>query len=184
MPKISLVENLKVQARPEHIRRLRVIDDEDYSGVIRKTQEILTAAGKSPTREFLERGVEALKLYYAIPVLDPANAHAISFELDPFWHSHMLHSKLYTRFCQEAIGEYLHHEPLDKTDAVHLAGAARLYAYTVEVLNEAFKYVDSYFWSPEVTNARLICFHMRVNNPPIKEIALFKEVERGLPVTV
>jgi hypothetical protein len=58
----------------------------------------------------------------------------------------MLHSKQYAKFCESAIGEFLHHEPLDKSDR------------------------------------RLICFHMRVNNPKLKSLAIFNEVERGVPV--
>ncbi len=184
MRKISLVGNLKIQVQPEHEKRLRIIDGEDYSVVLRKAREFLTQIGQTPSEEYLLRGVEALKLYYAIPVLDPSNAHAISAEIDPFWHAHMIDSKRYTRFCDEAIGEYLHHEPLDKAQGDLMLGAARLYRYTVEVLNRSFCYVDNFFWSPEVINARLICFHARVKNPTIKEIALFEEVERGLPVVV
>jgi hypothetical protein len=62
MKKISLVDNLKVQVQPGHIERLRIIDNEDYSGVLRKTKEILITSGKRVSDEYLNRGLEALKL--------------------------------------------------------------------------------------------------------------------------
>jgi hypothetical protein len=94
----------------------------------------------------------------------------------------MLHSKQYAKFCESAIGEFLHHEPLDKSDRRLVIGATRLYAYTLEILNKSFRRVDNYFWSTEIIDARLICFHMRVNNPKLKSLAIFNEVERGVPV--
>lgn len=156
----SLLENIRMKLNNEHIVRIKLIDQEDFSSIVRKTREILLASGRNDiSDEYLERGVFALKQYYALAMLDPANAHAISDIVDPFWHAHILHSEQYVPFCTSVVGEYMHHRPLDKSNAGHVEIISRLYDYTHTVLQSFFVNVDDLFWPKAVSDVTLICWH-------------------------
>ena len=142
--------------------RLVFIDREDYSGVMRKAKEELTALGRRHDDDHLRRGVYALKQYYAVALLDPANPHAISAEVDPFWHAHILHTEQYVAFCQNLVGEYMHHRPLDRSRPADVAGMKILYDYTQAIMPKLFGEVevDRAFWPiGEAAHAVLICHH-------------------------
>lgn len=156
---ISLSTLIKVDLHDNHLSRIEVIDNEDYSGVIRKTSEYFREIGKVVDEDYLLRGVMALKQYYAVALLDPANAHAVSVPVDPFWHSHILHTWQYSVFCQNVVGEYMHHQPLDRGNKKQVQNVSTLYDYTLEVLDKIFVHVDQDFWPTADSDGALICFH-------------------------
>lgn len=85
--------------------------------------------------------------------------HAVSDELDPFWHAHILFTKKYRLFCEEAIGCMMDHNPLDhkfenKVDAVN-----ELYQYTLKHLPLFFSYVNPMFYPATTDNSRMMCTH-------------------------
>ena len=155
----TLVTDIKKPLGAFHLERIRIIDEEDYGGVVRKVAEEGNKLGVQYSEEYLQRGVHALKQYYAVALLDPANAHAISAEVDPFWHAHILHSKQYMDFCQSTVGEYMHHVPLDRDDPAQMVEIRRLYNYTIRVLRDIFITVDESMWPAEPTDMQLICWH-------------------------
>lgn len=177
----DLIKSIRMQLHPDHLPRLKAIDDADYSGVLRKTHEHFQETGKAVTEEYLKRGVYALKQYYAIALLDPANAHAVSAAVDPFWHAHILHTSDYMDFCNLTVGEYMHHQPLDRTDKQKLENVRTLYQYTLDVLGQLFINVDSEFWSTDVSDALMICFHKGNQRmyPAVQPIRLFEPSHRG-----
>ncbi len=155
----SIFETLQVGIHPEQRRRLAVIDLEDFSGVERKVREHFVELGRELSAGYVERGIYALKQYYAVALLDPANAHAVSRVIDPFWHAHILHTEQYMEFCNRVVGEYMHHQPLDHARPDHVAIIRRLYGYTLEVLTRFFSVVSPEFWPNKVMDAELICMH-------------------------
>lgn len=155
----EIMSDLRVKVYPEHVSRIKFIDQEDLSAVGRKTKEILISNGLNPSAEYIETGLFCLKQYYVLAMLDPANAHAISDIVDPFWHAHILHSEQYIPFCNKVVGEYMHHRPLDKSNTEHVKIISQLYEYTHTVLQSFFINVDNLFWPKAISDATLICWH-------------------------
>lgn len=143
----------------EHLKRIARIDAEDFSKLKAKIRRDALKEGKNFSDQYLEDGLLALKQYYAVAMLDPANAHAISAELDPFWHAHMLFSEEYSKFCDDVVGEYMHHKPLLHDDEADVDKVETLYNYTVKVLPELFTEVSPKFWPGKVERLELICMH-------------------------
>jgi len=138
-----------------HLPRFRAIDDEDYSGVVRKTIEVIGRRSDY----YIGRALFALKQYYAVALLDPANAHAVPVRVDPWWHSHILHTEQYHRFCQRVVGEYMHHSPLDSTNVSQVENVRTLSAYTHEIVQKLFNTVDAGFWTGDLSDGAMICYH-------------------------
>lgn len=140
-------------------KRLERIDAEDFSLVMDKAMEDLATTGIHVSLDYARRGIYALKQYYAVAMLDPANAHSVTVPIDPFWHAHILFTTEYRRFCDDVIGEYMDHVPLDKRDPNKVTNVRQLYGYTLEVLPALFADIDQEFWPTAVTDTDLICYH-------------------------
>ena len=179
---LSLIYSLKTPVHPEQLKRLTHIDGEDYSHICEKVQEHLEIVRVSLSANFLERGVFALKQYYAVALLDPANAHALSRALDPFWHFHVLRTEQYTEFCSRVVGEYMHHRPLERGNVEHIRVMRRLYDYTFEVISKLFSEVDKEFWPEELSDSDLICWHKgnQTIYMDLQKYRLFDPTPRGV----
>ncbi len=132
---MSLIKSIKMEVSDFHYSKLELIDNFDYSKVTKKVKEEL---GENATKEFLYEGVENLKKYYAVALLDPLNCHAVSEMVDPFWHAHILFTHDYIKFCDDVYGHYIHHEPLDKDNLDEVERVTRLYEYTLEIYPKLF----------------------------------------------
>ncbi len=181
MQNTLISESILLPITQDQRRRLLRIDSEDFSSVLKKTMEDLSLAGQKVSLDYAERGIYALKQYYAVAMLDPANAHAVTVSIDPFWHSHILFTANYRHFCDEAVGEYMDHVPLDKNDTDKVTNVAQLYNYTLEVISKLFSRFDRDFWSPAITSADLICYHKgnREIYIDLQKDRLFEPVPRG-----
>lgn len=156
----SLLSTVKVDAvTPFHLDRIRVIDDTDFGFVRRKVREEMEARGTPVSDEYLDEGVLALQQYYLIAVLDPDNMHAVSDVVDPFWHAHILDTRAYAQFCEQVVGGFMHHVPLDHENFVLVQGVGVLYEYTVRCYDRFYTYVNEQLFPRVVPAARLICFH-------------------------
>jgi hypothetical protein len=164
-----------------HADRLAMIDHEDYSDVVRKVVEEFGHRGITPTQEYLDEGVLALKQYYAVALLDPTAEHAVSDGIDPFWHAHILHTNQYIAFGDRVFGQYLPHEPLNHEDAARVAHVASLYAYTQQAYRRLFTYVNSMFYPDVIPDERLLCSHNEIFATEVRSRGL--DVDR-LPVAV
>ncbi|MEK7552247.1 MAG: hypothetical protein AAB534_02410 [Patescibacteria group bacterium] len=156
---LRLMDGVKVPLTTTQMRSLEIIDGWDFSSERRKTQKDMITIGQDPTEGFLDRGIFALRKYHAIAVLDPLNGHAISDVLDPFWHSQILHTEPYVRFCNEVLGQYMHHYPLDHLDVPEVGRVGRLYEYTIEIHQRIFGGNDEEFYPSSVVQDRVICYH-------------------------
>lgn len=156
----SIAHSILVPVTDDQSRRLERIDSENYSGVARKVAEDhLATFGRVLGSGYIERGIFALKQYYAIAMLDPANAHAVTLPIDPFWHAHILFTSQYRCFCDDVVGEYMDHVPLDKGDRRQVENVGQLYSYTLSKLPVLFDHVDAEFWPRQISEADLICYH-------------------------
>lgn len=166
-----------------HVDRIRRIDAEDFGPVKKKVAQMLAERGVVVDGEYLERGILALKQYYAVALLDPNNSHAVSDVVDPFWHAHMLFSQRYAEFCDGVVGVYMHHFPLDHGNQQQVENVVVLYPFTREVLARFFTTVDEEFWPDVVEDERLICMHkgnQGVYDADVYQHALLSADPRGV----
>jgi hypothetical protein len=168
---MALVDNIKIELDDFQRHRLQLIDDFDYSKVKWKVSDDLSGLPDT----YLRQGIENLKLYYAVALLDPLNAHAVSAPVDPFWHAHVLFSKDYISFCNQTYGGYVHHQPLDQNDRDAVAMVRRLYTYTIEIYRQMFHSYDTDWWGDtgEIRALRLVCLHMLIKEPELMQRARF-----------
>ena len=150
--------NPDVAILPLHMDRLKALDKEDLGFVRKKVALLLKQQGANPTDDYLDRGILALKQYYAVAILDAANAHAISQAIDPFWHAHLLFTERYQEFCERTAGYLMSHEPLDFEHQGQVNHAMALYGYTLEVLGPRMK-LDPEFWTP-MSLESVMCSHV------------------------
>ena len=52
-----------------------------------------------------------LKRYLALCALSPQKPYAMRGPIDEFWHTFVTFTKLYTEFCEDVAGSYIHHLP-------------------------------------------------------------------------
>ncbi|MFI2345741.1 hypothetical protein ACH492_01480 [Streptomyces sp. NPDC019443] len=83
---------------------------------------------------------QAIAMCYVMGTTRAGDTMAPSKEVDPGWHTFMLHSPEYTAWCQENFGYYLHHKPNSK---VRTRG---LMVDVVGKLREAGFVVDERLW--------------------------------------
>ncbi|MBI5139227.1 hypothetical protein HZA26_01310 [Candidatus Nomurabacteria bacterium] len=177
----SLVSMVLMPLHPEQARRLQFIDEENYAPVVRKVRELYEAEhGCPPTEAWVNSGIEGLKQYYAVALLDPLNAHAVSAKLDLFWHAHILHSQQYADFCDRVVGRYMHHVPLDAANKVAVENVGVLYNYTLEVIGLLFGEKNPENWPSEhEADFKLMCTHAQ-DYTAVNPFALFAKTERGV----
>jgi hypothetical protein len=144
-PIMALIDNIAVEIDDFHRSRIEIIDNFDYSKVKAKVANDLGGV----TEAYIQDGIENLKLYYVVALLDPLNAHAVSRAVDPFWHAHVLCTREYGRFCREVYDQYVHHEPLDEDNQDEVAKVAELYAYTRDQYGKIFKTTSSEWWGSQ-----------------------------------
>lgn len=105
----------------------------------------------------LEKGILALKQYYAVAVFD---------EVNPYWHAQILDTKRYAKFCEEAIGYFMHHQPNNPGNSKEMDFLERAYQYTVGVYEKIYSYFDTNLMPLEMNPEDLICFHFGNSAPP------------------
>ncbi len=179
--KLQLTSEVLSRITSDQMRRIRRIEEEDYRFVQSKTGEDLATQGVQVSRDYLERGIVALGQYYAVAVLDPANAHAVGVPVDPFWHAHILFTEQYCRFCDDVVGEYMHHVPLDRTDDSKVRNVCELYDYTLQVLPRFFVEVDPTFWPVATSDSEVICMHKgnQTMYPALQGSRFFPPIQAG-----
>ncbi len=171
-----LREHIKLSLGQNQSRCIDRIDREDFIPIMKKTRDDLVSMGVHPTDRYLEAGVFALKQYHAVAVLDPQNKHAVSDLLDPFWHAQILHTEQYTVFCDELVGHYIHHRPLDHGNESAVAELRALYPYTVRRIYDIFDVVDNEFYESPVSDDRLVCTHMDIRSAALTKETIFSKM--------
>lgn len=154
----TLIETVKVPISDRQKRIFQLIDEEDFSGVTKKVFHELKMRYKIATKEYLTEGILALKQYYAICFMDN-NPHAISDTLDPFWHSHILHTVDYHKFCEKCEIDYMHHVPNDPDNTKESESLRILYDHTQRVFSKCFNWVSPVFNDPNTKTENLVCKH-------------------------
>ena len=155
----SIRPEILAKLNPLQLKALRFIESSNLDMVAKHTGKDLRKMGAEVSQNYLDRGILALKMYYALPVIDPNNYHAVSDNLDPFWHSHILFTSEYTEFSIEAVGAYMPHQPLDHEDHPRVDAVGQAYKYTSECLDQIFSWHDEEFFPKEIELDRICCTH-------------------------
>ena len=172
----NLENQIKIKLTEFHKIRIEQIDNFDYSNLVWKMKQ-----ENGMSEDYINKGIENLKRYYVVALLDPLNEHAVSELVDPFWHTHILFTKEYNKFCKDIFKGYIHHTPLNQSDASEVEKVSKLYEYTIETYNNIFYEVDKKWWPKLGENAELktivrpVCLHMLIHDHKIQENALFQK---------
>lgn len=160
--------------QPVHKERIAIIDSTDFEPVARKVAYDYRRQGIELTQDYLERGILSLKQYYAVALLDPKNYHAVSELVDPFWHAHILHTLDYFAFCEQVVGGYMHHQPLNHENGEEVSKMRVLYEYTEECYNKFFTKIDREFNPIFLEDDELMCSHYcdEIGNYKVSDFAL------------
>lgn len=176
----SLKDTLKIEVNALQSDKINYIDRFDFAPVAKKLKSDMVKAGVPVTDDFIEEGILALKQYYAVALLDPLNMHAVSDKVDPFWHTHMFFSRDYAEFCDELIGAFMHHQPLDHDNIAEVKNVARLYDYTLACYSKFYNYVNSDLTPKKVEDERLICVHFGNSYAPEIHAAALMPINRAM----
>ncbi len=65
---------------------------------------------KVSTQEVAETLLE-LKRWFTLCALHPEKSYATGGKVDEMWHTFILFTKDYARFCQDIVGAFIHHSP-------------------------------------------------------------------------
>ncbi len=178
--KKTLMDCIRIPINPIHLNRLAVIDDEDFSNVIGKAIDDAIERGNPMSDAQVDSRIYGLKQYYAAVLLDPYNSHAVSVEVDRFWHNHILHTHQYADFCNRMMGAYIHHIPLNRLDRRQMANIADVYGHTIRTLTEIFGELDPTVWTDNGLDNQYICWGGSRAAPQIVlDSALFQRSENG-----
>ena len=176
MKKIS--DGIKIDLTPIQRGRLQQLDARDLSPFIKHAETSLRKQGL-PVLVAASEAEYALKQYYALAAINPNNLHAVSHVVDPYWHSHILHTKEYGRFCYEVLGYHMHHDPLDHTDTDKANDVLRVYSYTLDILRQLFgDAVNPQCYPPNLARAEMVCLHYNCDAICGPDSALYQPDER------
>lgn len=178
----ALLPEVRAKLHEDIIKRMNLIDNEDFSLVAYKTKLELSKRGVDASDEHITNLIFALKQYYAVALLDPLNSHAVSVVVDDPWHMHILDTKAYEKFCANVYGHTLPHVHLNYGDLDRVAQIRTLYGYTVDMLGKMFKHVSAEMYpSPELQpdTKVLVCLHYEVQNVVVRSHATFPVSAQG-----
>lgn len=156
----SILPTVRVPMSERQRHAMERLDAENFVGVVRLTRKELAKQGVEFSDDYCSRAITGLKQYYALTIFDPRNMHAVSDVLDPFWHAHILDTVRYQMLC-EALGGFMHHDPLDTEDREKVSAVGRVYEYTYSTLCRIFgeDNLDEEFHPSTLPEASLVCRH-------------------------
>lgn len=156
----NIVDLVKHPMSKRQVAALKRIDDEDYSLVVYKTRKDFLERGIVRDEEFYKDGITSLKQYYSTTIFDPYNMHAVSDDLDRFWHQHVIDTARYAMLCSDIKG-FMHHDPLDRTDLAKVSAIAEVYQYTYLVLEKIYgsRSLSPIFFPAKPEMDILVCRH-------------------------
>lgn len=98
------------------------------------------------TREMSFQKLEDVKRFLCLCASNPGARLAVSKLLDETWHSFVLHTQLYSRFCNEFLGTFIHHRPTSQPES-------EAYARTLELYASEFGTPDARWWPKNTKDA-------------------------------
>lgn len=171
----GFISQLAIPVELFHYERLQWIEREDLSGVRARVQH---EYGKWSGAK-LDSGLDYLRRYYAMLVLDPLNYHAMPKALDPFYHAHVLFAQDFAFFCARVFRQQLHHQPLPPSDPHVIHFVRDLYVYTHGIQPKLFHELDAEWW-PAPDQEDPFCWFFECTDRILREHALLPRSPRRL----
>lgn len=172
----SIMDKIKLPLSAVQAERIRSIESEDLHFVEENVRKELPTIAHSDASV----GIIELKKYYTLCVLDPINMKGVSRTVDPFWHSHILHTSEYRAFCERVFGAFLDHEPLNPKSLARVRRVRKAYSRTREVMAKVFGTVNEFIWpSLKSDSSAAVCVHYSYRDPRLVQDSPFAAV-RGL----
>ncbi|MEV0701671.1 hypothetical protein AB0I53_27675 [Saccharopolyspora sp. NPDC050389] len=98
-------------------------------------------------REFADRIMDQALAFLGACAEFPGNRLAPSKPVDIGWHTFILYTKDYARFCQRVAGHFMHHVPQDVPGAPdHSKDPASVRDVTLESIRQAGYRIDDELW--------------------------------------
>lgn len=101
------------------------------------------------TRAYAGRLLDQALAFVHFAAQDPSGAYSPSPEVDKAWDALVVHTMIYTRWCQDTFGRYIHHTPVaDPDNPPPTIGGRPLHrpAETAKLMQEAGYRVDRDLW--------------------------------------
>lgn len=114
-PGAALVSSIRVALPAELLEKVRAISHFDLWFVAERLRG-------GPPDEKVESSIIEFKKYMVLFALGYEDLGMISHEVDEVWHSFILFTEAYTKFCQSIFGHYIHHAP-NTSRSPHLSRA-------------------------------------------------------------
>jgi hypothetical protein len=119
-----------------HARPLGVRADVPLTAALLRTLGVLQDFDLTPVRErllkdalmpsgWVDEAILEFRRYLGLRVVASRPLDMFSKPVDDVWHTCLLFSRLYARYCDEAFGHFVHHEPASGHDAGRAAAAPR-----------------------------------------------------------
>ncbi len=130
-----LVGQLSESDRTQHaIRLYRQMKEVDFSPVI---QTALRESGITTVTEAHDFLDAFLQWFSLIPEALDSQPLQMLESVDRIWHAMILNTAFYRKFCEEFVGEYVDHNPMDVTQ--NTRATKRAYAdYTLALLKRTY----------------------------------------------
>lgn len=127
------------------IQRSKILFDRistfDFGKVVQKYATEHKVSSDTANEILLE-----LKRWLTLCILHPENAYATGGAVDEMWHTFILFTKDYARFCQDIAGVFIHHSPeLESDDPEEQKISAEKMADKMKLLEADYL---KYFGSP------------------------------------
>jgi hypothetical protein len=90
------------------LRALQLLADYDLGRV----RSRLLREGAMPT-SWLDDAILEFRRYLGLRAIEGRSLLMFSKQVDNVWHACLLFSRLYADLCQQAFGQFIHHEPAD-----------------------------------------------------------------------
>jgi hypothetical protein len=129
-----------VDLTPQQLRSLQVLQDYDLTPV---RERLLRDAAMPST--WVEEALLEFRRYLGLRLIEARPIIMFSKPVDNVWHTCLLFSRLYADLCQQAFGEFLHHDPATSPltePARHWADFQGAYERTYGPLNRLWKRPD------------------------------------------
>lgn len=136
-----------IQPTAEQQIRLRRLAEWDLSLV----RSVAIRHGMSEAN--IDEAITEYRKFIALHIFDGRRNFVMSEPVDPVWHSHILCTRDYERFCNEVLGRFLHHLPTkDEGERKQLTGTYR--EGTRALMRQVFGGLDEKWWGKDSP----ICF--------------------------
>ncbi|GGL22028.1 hypothetical protein Sme01_19930 [Sphaerisporangium melleum] len=96
--------------------------------------------------DYAERVMTQALAFLQACALNPTAALAPSKQVDVGWHTFILYTRDYVKFCDQVAGRFIHHCPTDEEDGASTGHTSTIGA-TVEAMTAAGLPVDVELWS-------------------------------------